>query len=167
MRCPVCNHEDSKVVDSRITSEGLGIRRRRECMECEYRFSTVEEVEILDLAVVKRDGRREPYLREKLEAGLKRALEKRPCTKDDLKTLVGGIERDIQKRKKDEISSEEVGEIVMAHLRSFDTVAYIRFASVYRSFADVKTFQAELEKLLAKEEGGRKREQAPKKVPAR
>lgn len=167
MRCPVCNHEDSKVVDSRITSEGLGIRRRRECMECEYRFSTVEEVEILDLAVLKRDGRREPYFREKLEAGLKRALEKRPCTPENFKSLVGGIERDIQKRKKDDISSEEVGEIVMAHLRAFDTVAYIRFASVYRSFADVKTFQAELDKLIAKEENGRKREQAAKKVPAR
>lgn len=147
MRCPVCTSEDTKVVDSRIAADGLGIRRRRECEACEYRFSTVEEVEILDLAVTKRDGRREPYLREKLEAGLRRALEKRPCTPDQFKSLVGGVERDIQKRKKDEVSSEEIGEIVMSQLREFDTVAYIRFASVYRAFADVKTFQEELDRL--------------------
>lgn len=154
MRCPVCNFDDTKVVDSRIMSDGLGIRRRRECMECEYRFSTVEEMEILDLTLVKRDGRREPYARAKLEAGLKKALEKRPCDAERLKSLVGSIERDIQKLKKEEITSEEIGEIVMAHLRAFDTVAYIRFASVYRSFADVQTFHDELEKLLVKEPAG-------------
>lgn len=154
MRCPVCSFEDTKVVDSRITSDGLSIRRRRECMECEYRFSTVEEMEILDLALVKRDGRREPYLREKLEAGLKKALEKRPCDPERFRSLVGSIERDIQKLKKEEISSEEIGELVMARLREFDTVAYIRFASVYRSFADVQTFQDELQKLLVKEPAG-------------
>ena|SRR5688572_24034746 len=154
MRCPVCSFEDTKVVDSRITSDGLSIRRRRECMECEYRFSTVEEMEILDLALVKRDGRREPYLRDKLEAGLKKALEKRPCDQERFKSLVGSIERDIQKLKKEEITSEEIGEIVMSRLREFDTVAYIRFASVYRSFADVQTFQDELQKLLVKEPAG-------------
>ncbi len=160
MRCPVCNFEDTKVVDSRIATGGIGIRRRRECMECAYRFSTTEEVEILDLAVVKRDGRREPYAREKLEAGLRRALEKRPHDPEEFKTLVGAIERDIQKKKKDEISSEEIGEIVMANLHRFDTVAYIRFASVYRAFADVQTFQHELDKLLVKEAAGRKRRTA-------
>lgn len=154
MRCPVCSFEDTKVVDSRITSDGLSIRRRRECMECEYRFSTVEEMEILDLALVKRDGRREPYSRDKLEKGLKKALEKRPCDQERFKSLVGSIERDIQKLKKEEIASEEIGEIVMARLREFDTVAYIRFASVYRSFADVQTFQDELQKLLVKEPAG-------------
>ena len=151
MRCPVCNNEDTKVVDSRITADGVSIRRRRECIECEYRFSTVEGVEILDLAIVKRDGRREPYLREKLEGGLRRALEKRPCTPEQCKTLVGTVEREIQRLKKDEVTSEEIGEIVMEQLRNFDTVAYIRFASVYRSFADVKTFQEELDKLLEKD----------------
>lgn len=154
MRCPVCNFEDTKVVDSRMTSDGSSIRRRRECIECEYRFSTTEEMEILDLTLVKRDGRREPYLREKLESGLKKALQKRPCDAERFKALVAAIERDIQKLKKEEVGSEEIGEIVMTHLRAFDTVAYIRFASVYRSFADVQTFQDELQKLLVKEPAG-------------
>jgi transcriptional repressor NrdR len=160
MRCPVCSSEETKVVDSRIAADGLGIRRRRECESCEYRFSTVEEVEILDLAVVKRDGHRQPYLREKIEAGLRRALEKRPCTPEQFKSLIGGVERDIQKLKKDEVTSEEIGEIVMSQLRAFDTVAYIRFASVYRSFADVKTFQEELDRLVEKETRGKLKKKA-------
>ena len=151
MRCPVCSFEDSKVVDSRGTGEGFAIRRRRECMSCEHRFSTVEEVELLDLSVVKRDGRREPYLREKLERGLKKALEKRPYSPDAFKSLIGTIERDIQRLKSDEVTSEDAGEIVMRHLRQFDKVAFVRFASVYRSFSDVKTFQDEVEKLLVPE----------------
>ncbi|MBI4457620.1 transcriptional repressor NrdR [Candidatus Uhrbacteria bacterium] len=149
MRCPVCNFSDTKVVDSRMTGDGLRIRRRRECMKCGYRFSTFEEVEILDVSVVKRDGRREPYLREKLENGLRKALEKRPFTGERFKSLVGSIERDIQKKKKAELTSREIGEIVMKRLRQFDTIAYIRFASVYRSFTDVKTFQDEIDKLMA------------------
>ena len=166
MRCPLCNFDDTKVVDSRIIADGLSIRRRRECMECEYRFSTVEGVEILDLTVVKRDGRREPYLREKMEVGLKKALEKRSNDPEEFRSLVGAIERDIQKKKKDEIESEEIGEIVMAHLRTFDTVAYIRFASVYRAFTDVKTFQEELDKLLIKDiPGNRKKDFPPKADP--
>lgn len=152
MKCPICNFEDTKVVDSRITADGVSIRRRRECMKCEYRFSTVEEIEILDLSVVKRDGRREPYKRGKLEAGLRRALEKRPCSDEQFKTLVGAVECDLQKLKKGDVASEEIGEMVMARLRVFDTVAYIRFASVYRSFADVKTFQEELDKLLVNDD---------------
>lgn len=151
MRCPVCTSEDTKVVDSRITAEGLGIRRRRECESCEYRFSTMEEVEILDLAVIKRDGTRQPYLREKLERGLHPALKKRSHAADDIRSLVGEIERDIQKLRKDEVTSEEIGEIVMRRLREFDQVAYVRFASIYRSFADVKHFQEELDRLREKE----------------
>lgn len=160
MRCPICSSDETKVVDSRIAADGLGIRRRRECEGCEYRFSTVEEVEILDLSVMKRDGRREPYLREKLEAGLRRALEKRPHTTEQFKSLVGGVEREIQKLKKEDVSSEEIGEIVMSQLRAFDTVAYIRFASVYRSFADVKTFQEELDRLVEKETRGKLKKKA-------
>ncbi len=129
-------------------------------MECEYRFSTVEETEILDLALVKRDGRREPYQRQKLENGLRKALEKRPYEAEAFNSLAGSIERDIQKLKKDEITSEEIGEIVMEHLKKFDTVAYIRFASVYRSFADVATFQQELDKLLVKDAAGVRRKKA-------
>jgi len=150
MRCPVCSNEDTRVVDSRSAGDGYAIRRRRECTSCEYRFSTVEEVELLDLMLVKSDGRREPYMREKLVAGLKRALEKRPVTGERFKNLVSSIERDIQRRKDAELTTREIGEIVMGHLRSFDSVGYIRFASVYRSFQDVETFQKELQKLSQK-----------------
>lgn len=150
MRCPICNYNDTKVIDSRITSDGLSIRRRRECERCEYRFSTIEEAELLDLTVVKRDGRREPYSRDKLERGLRKALEKRQYTDLDFQKLVHSIERDIQKKKRDELRSSEIGEIVMYRLRGFDKVAYIRFASVYRAFEDVKTFQQELDKLLGR-----------------
>lgn len=110
----------------------------------------MEEIELLDLMLVKSDGRREPYMREKLEAGLRRALEKRPVTRERFKALVGSIERDIQRMKNTEVTTGEIGEIVMTHLRSFDSVAYIRFASVYRSFQDVETFQKELKKLTQK-----------------
>ncbi len=147
MRCAVCNHKDTKVVDSRLSQGGMSIRRRRECLKCRYRFSTLEEVEILDLTVVKRDGRREAYMRGKLESGLRKALEKRPVTVENFKDLVNAIERDIQRRKKNEVTSEIIGEIVMNRLKAFDKVAYIRFASVYRAFEDVKTFKEALEHL--------------------
>jgi transcriptional repressor NrdR len=147
MRCPVCNHEDTKVIDSRLNGEGFSVRRRRECSGCEYRFSTAEEVEILDLRVVKSDGRTEPYLREKLVSGLKRSLEKRPYTQADFKAMIGRVERDIQRMRRDEVTSAQIGEIVMEHLKQMDPVAYIRFASVYRSFTDAGDFRNELEKL--------------------
>jgi len=148
MKCPVCYYQDTKVVDSRVASDGLSIRRRRECLKCGFRFSTYEEIEILDLSIVKRDGRKEVYSREKLTKGLKRSLEKRPVTDDKFKKLVNSIERDLQVMKKNEITSDEVGHIVMKHLKKIDQVAYIRFASVYQSFKDVHTFQRELNKLL-------------------
>lgn len=150
MHCPVCNNKDTKVTDSRLTSDKLAVRRRRECLKCGFRFSTMEELELLDLMVIKRDGQKESYSREKLEKGLKRALEKRPITDDNFKKLVHNIERDIQKKKKREITSLEIGEIIMKRLKRFDKVAYIRFASVYRAFGDAKTFQKELSKLLNK-----------------
>ena len=123
------------------------IRRRRECDKCSYRFSTVEEVELLDIVVVKSDGRRESYMREKLEKGVKQSLSKRPYTAENFYRLIHSIERDIQKKKKREISSKDIGESVMKYLKNFDKVAYIRFASVYRDFKDVKTFQKELKKI--------------------
>lgn len=150
MKCPVCLAADTAVTDSRIVSEGFAIRRRRQCQKCLFRFSTYEEMEILNLTVIKRDGRHEPYLKEKLERGLKRALEKRPYTADDFKKLITSIEIEIQKKKQEEITSQEIGEIVMKILRKFDKVAYIRFASVYRQFEDVQTFQKELNSLLKK-----------------
>ena len=150
MYCPVCNNKDTKVVDSRIASDGGSVRRRRECEKCNFRFSTNEEVELLDLTVVKRDGRRENYSREKLVSGLKRALEKRAYTDSRFVQLMHRIERDIQKKRRGQLTSQEIGEIVMSRLKQFDKVAYIRFASVYRSFEDVKTFESELKKLLGR-----------------
>lgn len=149
MRCVACNHKDTKVVDSRLSQGGMSIRRRRQCLKCQYRFSTVEESEILDLTVVKRDGRREAYMREKLESGLRKSTQKRPITAEAFKELVNQIERDLQKRKKNEVTSREIGEIVMKRLKHVDTVAYIRFASVYRAFEDAKTFQEALKHLTS------------------
>lgn len=137
-------------MDSRVTDEGLAIRRRRECDKCGYRFSTVEEVEILNLTVVKRDGTREPYDRDKVEAGVHKALEKRPITADTIKKLIGQIERDIQLRGRMEITSQQIGEIVMKRLQRIDQVAYIRFASVYRQFQDIESFKRELNRLASK-----------------
>ncbi|MFH1620782.1 MAG: transcriptional regulator NrdR [Patescibacteria group bacterium] len=150
MYCPVCSHQDTRVVDSRITGDGFAIRRRRECDACGHRFSTGEEIELLDLTVVKRDGARQAYSREKIEHGLKKALEKRQITNAAFRTLVHNIERDIQRTKADELTSAAIGEIVMNRLKSFDKVAYIRFASVYRQFEDVDSFTKELKKLNAR-----------------
>jgi len=147
MRCPVCLTADTKVIDSRLAEDGFAIKRRRECQKCAFRFSTYEYTEILNLTVVKRNGVKETYVREKIEAGLKRSLQKRPYTRENFKKLINTIERDIQKRKQDEITSGEIGEIVMKRLKSFDKVAYIRFASVYRSFADISNFEKELRAL--------------------
>ncbi len=150
MKCPSCHNSDTSVLDSRVTDEGLAIRRRRACDKCGYRFSTVEEVEILNLSVVKRDGHREPYSREKLEVGIRKAFEKRSMTTQTFKKLIGQIERDIQVRGRTEITSQQIGEIIMKRLQRVDQVAYIRFASVYRQFQDVESFKRELNVLLKK-----------------
>lgn len=147
MRCPVCNNRETGVVDTRSATDDLLVRRRRECEKCHYRFSTIEEVELLDVVVVKNDGRREGYMREKIENGIKRSLTKRPYNQDDFHRLIHAIERDIQKKRQREISSKKIGEIIMKQLKSFDKIAYIRFASVYRDFKDVKTFQKEITKI--------------------
>jgi transcriptional repressor NrdR len=125
----------------------LAIRRRRECEKCKYRFSTIEEIELLDLIVLKRDGRRESYMRDKIENGIRRSLTKRPYTQENFHRLVHEIERDIQRKKKREVGSAEIGDVIMKHLKTFDKVAYIRFASIYRDFKDVKTFESELKRL--------------------
>ena len=148
MRCPYCSHEETKVIDSRVASDGLSIRRRRECLKCNYRFSTYEEVEILDLQVLKRDGTIQSYVREKLEGGLRKALEKRPISAEEFKHLVSEIEQDIQKKMADSrIESKEIGNIVVRKLKKYDQIAYLRFASVYRQFADIEEFKKELQKL--------------------
>lgn len=150
MKCPICYHGDTKVVDSRVATDGLSIRRRRECLKCSFRFSTYEEMEILDLMIVKRDGRRESYNREKLISGLKKSCEKRPITQDRFKRLIHAVERDLQRLKKSEITSSQIGQTVMKNLKKLDTVAYIRYASVYESFKDAQEFRQEINKLIKK-----------------
>jgi len=148
MRCPFCGHDDSKVIDSRPTDEGVAIRRRRECIKCAQRFTTYEKVESLPIVVIKKDKTREMFNREKLLAGLTRACEKRPVEAAKLDLLVDKIESDLQNTLKREISTKEIGEKVMEGLKNIDEVAYVRFASVYRQFKDVNTFIAEVNKLL-------------------
>src|SRR3990172_70662 len=127
MNCPFCNYTETKVVDSRETSEGKITRRRRECEKCETRFSTYEEVEILRLPVIKKDGRKEDYNREKIEAGVKRALVKRPVSEEKVAKLMGDIEYEISSLEKPEITTREIGKIVLKKLRELDEVAYVRF----------------------------------------
>ena len=148
MRCPYCGHDDSKVIDSRPTDEGVAIRRRRECIKCAQRFTTYEKVESLPIVVIKKDKTRELFNREKLLAGLTRACEKRPVETSALDKLVDKIESDLQNTLKREVSTKEIGEKVMEGLKDIDEVAYVRFASVYRQFKDVTTFIAEVNKLL-------------------
>lgn len=148
MHCPHCENEDTKVVDSRPVEDGSAIRRRRECEKCEFRFSTYEEIEILDLTVVKRDSHREPYSREKLERGLYRAFEKLGVSDESFRKLISGIEQEIQKKAKDsEIKSSDIGDIVLKKLKRTNKVAFIRFASVYRQFEGLDDFKEELSKL--------------------
>lgn len=147
MKCPICYHPDTKVLDSRVATDGLSIRRRRECLKCAFRFSTYEELEILDVSLIKRDGRREAYSRDKLISGLKKASEKR-IGDDKFKKLIHMIERDIQALRTNEVSSQDVGRIVMKNLKKVDQIAYIRYASVYESFKNVQEFKRELNKLL-------------------
>lgn len=156
MHCPICSSEETKVIDSRLTQDSMAIRRRRECVKCGYRFSTVEEMELLDIAVVKNNGDRESYMRSKLQRGILQSLVKRPYTHESFDRLIYAIERDIQKKKKREVTSSEIGEIVMKHLKKFDKVAYIRFASIYRAFEDVNTFESEIRSLKRKKKHSKK-----------
>lgn len=157
MHCPVCSHHDTKVIDSRITTDRSSIRRRRECVKCHFRFSTLEQVEILDLMVVKRDGTKQPYNRDKIIQGLRKALEKRSYTEESFNSLIARIEREIHKTRKNELTSKQIGEIIMKKLEAFDQVGYIRFASVYRDFKDVTSFQKELQYMIQKRKRLKKR----------
>ena len=157
MHCPVCSCKSTKVTDSRIIDDGMSVKRRRECEKCGFRYTTREETELLDLTVIKRDGRREAYSREKIISGLERSLHKIPYKKELFIRLVQNIERDIQKLKHREVTSDEVGEIMMKRLKSFNKVAYIRFASVYRSFSDVSGFEEALEQLSSKRSSKKKK----------
>jgi len=148
LKCPYCGFEDTKVLDSRPTSEGGAIRRRRECSNCLHRFTTYERMEEQPIVVVKKDGRREPFDRKKILNGLLKACEKRPVSLDTLERVVEDIERDIRNSLGAEIQSRDIGEKVMDRLKAIDEVAYVRFASVYRQFTDVSTFLTELHRLL-------------------
>ena len=149
MRCPYCKHEDSRVIDSRATDDGMTIRRRRECSACGKRFTTYEVVEKVPLMVIKNDGRREPFNSEKLLNGLIRSCEKRDIPMEKIVNLSHEIERDVRNTMEREIPSKKIGEFVMDRLKDFDEVAYIRFASVYRKFADISSFITELDELRA------------------
>lgn len=152
MKCPFCNFADSKVVDSRPTDEGSSIRRRRECLSCGKRFTTYETVERLPLMLVKRDGTREPYDRQKLLVGVMKACEKRPVSQARLEQLVDEVEQKLFGTLEYEVSSKAIGEMVMEQLKNVDEVAYVRFASVYRQFKDINTFMEELNTLIRENE---------------
>ena len=149
MKCPYCGYRESKVVDSRPADEGSSIRRRRECLSCEKRFTTYETMESLPMVVIKKDGSRQTFDRRKVLNGMIRACEKRPVPLGELERRTDEIEQALQNSLEREISTEMIGEQVMEKLKSVDEVAYVRFASVYRQFKDINTFMAELNKLLA------------------
>ena len=149
MKCPFCGYTESKVIDSRPAEEGATIRRRRECLACQRRFTTYEIIERLPLVVIKRDGSRQSFDKMKLINGMVRACEKRPVALSQLEQIADEIEQDLQSRLEREISTVEIGEMVMARLKDVDEVAYVLFASVYRSFKDINTFMEELTKLLS------------------
>lgn len=149
MKCPFCGHPESKVIDSRPADENASIRRRRECLACGKRFTTYETVECLPIVVIKKDGSRQSFDRQKVLRGMIRACEKRPVSLAELERIADEIEQELQNSMEREIRTADVGEKVMDRLRKVDQVAYVRFASVYRQFKDIDTFMAELNKLLA------------------
>ena len=152
MRCPSCGNENDKVVDSRSTRDGSAIRRRRECVKCGHRFTTYEYIEHRPVMVIKKDGNRERYSREKILEGLLKACEKRPVSMTTLEELIDEVEREMSKKVRDEIPTEELGNAIINRLARIDQVAYVRFASVYREFKDISQFMDELKGLIGKEE---------------
>ena len=151
MKCPACQYNETKVVDSRLSGDGSSIRRRRECLKCEKRFTTYEYVEHVPLMVVKRDGRRQPFDREKIISGIVKACEKRPVSIDKIEAVTDEIGRVIQKKYDREVIAKDIGELIMEKLADMDEVAYVRFASVYRQFRDVNQFMSELKLMLNKD----------------
>ncbi|MBS3131211.1 transcriptional regulator NrdR [Candidatus Woesearchaeota archaeon] len=150
MKCIYCSHPETKVVDKREPEDLSTTRRRRECLKCGKRFTTYERPETVEIVVVKKDGRRERFDRQKLLSGVLKSCEKRPVTADSIQKLVSDIESDLKEKGENEISSRKIGSLVMKKLKSLDKVAYIRFASVYREFEDLESFEEELEKLQKK-----------------
>ena len=161
MKCPFCTSLRNRVIDSRLSKDGDSIRRRRECLDCKRRFTTYERVEEISLLVVKKDGRREAFDRNKIIVGMLKACEKRPISVKVIEDFVDGLERELQERGEREVESKEIGERVIQKLYELDEVAYVRFASVYRSFKDINQFMDELKELLKEKE---KEEELPKVV---
>lgn len=159
MKCPYCESMETRVIDSRPTEEGHAIRRRRECDNCSKRFTTYEKVEEVFFMVVKKDGSREAFDRNKVLNGIVKACEKRPVSMSDIEKIVSEIERGLNNMMEKEIQSKVIGEVIMEHLKDLDEVAYVRFASVYRQFTDVNTFVAEIEKLLKSDKNRKPRSQ--------
>jgi transcriptional repressor NrdR len=157
MRCPTCAYPETKVVDSRLSTDGNAIRRRRECLKCERRFTTYEYIEKVPLMVIKKDGRRQAFDRTKIVSGLLKACEKRPVSIDQIENLTADIERVLQKKYDREVSASVIGELIVERLAVLDEVAYVRFASVYRQFRDVNQFMSELKTILEKEKDGLKK----------
>ena len=151
MKCIACGYHETKVIDSRLSGDGTSIRRRRECLKCEKRFTTYEYVEHVPLMVIKRDGRREAFDRSKIITGIVKACEKRPVSISRIEELTTELERDIQKKYDREFNSKDIGELIMEKLATLDEVAYVRFASVYRQFRDVNQFMHELKGMLDKD----------------
>lgn len=151
MRCPFCNFDDTKVIDSRLVAEGSQVRRRRECLSCAERFTTFETAELLMPRVIKTNGSREPFDEDKLRRGIARAVQKRPVSVEDIDTTITQIKHQLQSTGEREIDSRVIGEMVMTALKKLDHVAYVRFASVYRSFQDLAEFRAEIDKLTQEE----------------
>ncbi|MBM3200218.1 transcriptional repressor NrdR [Candidatus Woesearchaeota archaeon] len=147
MRCPYCKSTETKVVDKRETQDQKSTRRRRECLKCKKRFTTYERIEQSDLIVIKKDNRREPFSREKLKSGIVKACQKRPVSYESIENVLNEIESQLRKKNKAEVTSKEIGELVMKKLKKLDKVAYIRFASVYREFQDIRSFEKELKSL--------------------
>ena len=150
MKCPYCGEKDSKVIDSRLTKDGNVTRRRRECISCEKRFTTYEHIDTTPITIVKKDGRREAFIREKILGGITKACEKRNISVIDIEAFVDNLERDLRESAEKEISSATIGEKAMDYLKKIDDVAYVRFASVYREFKDVNDFFDELKNMLDK-----------------
>ncbi len=153
MKCPYCGNLQDRVIDSRESEDGLQIRRRRECLKCEKRFTTYEAIEEKSLVVVKKDGRREKFMREKIFAGIQKACEKRPVSTDTISRIVEEVEQELKQKFEKEVPSEEIGNLIIEKLRGIDEVAYVRFASVYRQFKDVSEFQKEIEKIRREKNG--------------
>jgi len=153
MKCPFCGFLEDKVIDSREREDGFQIRRRRECLRCWKRFTTYEEIEEKVLIVIKSDGRREKFSREKIFNGIQKACEKRPISIERISEIVDGIEQELRQKFESEVASKEIGHVIMKNLKKLDGIAYVRFASVYREFKDITDFQKEVEQILGGKSG--------------